>query len=501
MDIAKYRKDSESFLSRMDKEHYLHFSGQKDSLNLSPIYDRYGYLFERNCIDHIKGIKDRSTGEDRVKAAYLLKFCTEGYMERQVKELVDRIAEEEAQAKIDIEGSEVPFRYSEILLTNEPDRAKRREIERKRNEKIAVSFNDVLYKYWDTLHSQARDLGFPSYRELFSYLKQQDFIDLKIEMEELLDQTRDLYQKHFGKLLEKELGISLKDSARSDFAFIKRAKKYDCFFKKDILIPVFMDTISGLGIDLTRYDNIHLDLEERENKSPRAFCSAPRIPEEIYLVVMPCGGQDDFEAVFHEGGHSLHFGNTSKRLGFEYRYLGDNTVTEGYAFCLEQLMQNSKWLVDFLNMSPDEAGEFVYFSSLIKLWFCRRYAGKLKYELTLHDGSPIDEKDLIYRQILSSANLMEYPEETYLKDVDEGFYCTNYIRAWIFQSQLEEYIYKKFGRDWYKKKKAGSFLKELWHYGQKYSPEGILSQLGFDRMNIDYLIDKLTGVIRSYKNI
>jgi hypothetical protein len=501
MDITKYRKDSELFLSEIEKEYYLHFSGQKDSLNLSPIYDRYRYLFERDCIDYIKGIKDKSTREIRKKATYLLKFCTEGYMERQVKELVDRIAEEEAQAKINIEGIEVPFRYSEIMLTNEPDRAKRRAIESKRNEKIAESFNDILYKYWDALHSQARDLGFSSYRELFSYLKQQDFIDLKIEMEKLLEQTCDLYQKHFGKLLERELGMSLKDSIRSDFAFIKRAKKYDRFFKKDILVPVFMGTLSGMGIDFSRHDNIHLDLEEREKKSPRAFCSAPKIPEEIYLVVMPGGGQDDFEAMFHEGGHSLHFGSTNPKLDFEYRCLGDNTVTEGYAFCMEQLMQNRKWLVDFLGMSPDEAGEFVYFSSLIKLWFCRRYAGKLKYELILHNGSPIEDKESIYRQILSSVNLMEYPEETYLKDVDEGFYCTNYIRAWIFQSQLEEYIYRKFGRGWYKKKEAGSFLRELWYYGQKYSAEEILSQLGFDKMDIDCLINSLTDIIKSFRNI
>ena len=92
MDITKYRKDSESFLSKIDKEYYLHFSGQKDSLNLSPIYDRYGYLFDRDSIDYIKSVKDKSTGEDRKKAAYLLRFCTEGYMERQVKELVDKVA-------------------------------------------------------------------------------------------------------------------------------------------------------------------------------------------------------------------------------------------------------------------------------------------------------------------------------------------------------------------------------------------------------------------------
>lgn len=501
MDIKKYRNDAESFLSKINKEYYLHFSGQKDSLNLSPIYELYEYLFDKDSIDYIKGVMDKGAGEERKKAAYLLKFCIEGYMEQQVKELADKFAEEEAKARIEIEGKDTPFRYSEIILANEPDRVKRKAIEDKRNEKVAESFNSILYEYWNTLHSQVKNLGFLNYNELFSSLKQQDFIDLKVEMDEFLNDTQYLYESHFSRLLEKELGISLKDSVKSDFAFLKRAKKYDRFFKKDILIQLFMDTFSGMGIDLYKYGNIHLDTEERENKTPRAFCSTPRIPEEIYLVVMPGGGQDDFEAMFHEGGHSFHFGNTNPELDFEYRCLGDNSVTEGYAFCFENLMQNSQWLIDFLNMDSDEANEFVYFSSLIKLWFCRRYAGKLKYELILHDGNPIEGKDSIYRQILSSVNLMEYPAENYLKDVDEGFYCTNYIRAWIFQSQLQEYIYRKYGRGWYRKKKAGSFLRELWYYGQKYPAEEILLQLGFDRMDIGYLTNSLTDIIKRFENI
>ncbi|GAH07227.1 unnamed protein product, partial [marine sediment metagenome] len=129
-------------------------------------------------IDYIKNIKDKSTGKEKKKAAYLLKFCTEGYIERQVKDLIDKIAEDEAQAKIDIEGRKVPFRYSEILMVNEPDKIKRDRIEDNRSKKIAESFNDTLYTYWDTLHRRAVDLGFSSYSELFSYLKEEDFYSL-----------------------------------------------------------------------------------------------------------------------------------------------------------------------------------------------------------------------------------------------------------------------------------------------------------------------------------
>ncbi len=498
MNIAGYKRDAELFLHKRDKEYYLHFSGQKDRLNISKINDEYSHLFSRENVNCLKDLKDKSTGWQKKKAASLLKFCIEGYIEAQTKNLVDKIAEDEAGAKIFIDGKEVPFRYSEILLANESDRGRRNAIDDKRNKVAAEYLNGDLYKYLSTIHKQAVDLGFSSYSELFSYLKEENFSSLQAGMEKLLIETQDLYENRFGDLMQKELNIPLTGSRRSDFAFIKRAKKYDKFFKKDKLVPVFKDTLSEMGIDIYKYSNIYIDVEERENKSPRAFCCTPNVPSEIYLVVMPSGGQDDFEALLHEGGHALHFGSTGANLDFEYRYLGDNAVTEGYAFCMEQLMQNRRWLIDFLKMDKDTAGGFVYFSNLLKLWFCRRYAGKLKYELILHDGKPIEGKESVYKEILSTVNLMEYPEENYLRDVDDGFYCTNYIRAWIFQAQLKEYMHDKFGYDWYRKKKAGSFLRELWSYGQKYSAEEVLSQLGFDKMNIDCLVNSLIDEIKSF---
>jgi len=499
--IEEYKKDAEMFLYKRDKEYYLHFSGQKNSFNISKIYDEYKYLFNKENIDYFKNIKDKSTGDEKKKAIALLKFCTEGYIERQTKALIDRIAEDEAKAKITMENKTVSFRYSEILLANESDKIKRDEIEDKRNKVVSEYLNDALYEYWKSVHKCAVDLGFSSYNELFSYLKEEDFFSLQAGMEKLLKETQELYEKHFDNLIRKELNVPLSGTRRSDFAFIKRAKKYDRFFKKENLIPIFKNTLLEMGIDIERYKNIYLDVEERENKSPRAFCCIPSVPSEIYLVVMPSGGQDDYETLLHEGGHSLHFGSTSSKLDFEYRCLGDSAVTEGYAFCMEQLMQNKQWLSDFLKMDKDQAREFTYFSSLIKLWFCRRYAGKLKYELILHNGSPINGKESIYKEILSNVNLMEYPEESYLRDVDEGFYCTDYIRAWIFQSQLREYIHQKFDYSWYKKKKAGFFLKELWSYGQKYSVDEILSQLGFSKLDINFLINSLIEEIKSFSQI
>ena len=52
---------------------------------------------------------------------------------------------------------------------------------------------------------------------------------------------------------------------------------------------------------------------------------------------------------------------------------------------------------------------------------------------------------------------MQYHRADYLKDVDEGFYCTNYIRAWIFEAQLKDYMHRKFGYGWFTQQKSRKF--------------------------------------------
>ncbi len=497
MNLEKYRKTAENFLSRLDKEYYLHFAGLKDQLNTSVIYEENSELFDIRNFDYIRNLKQKAVSADEKSRLYgLLKFCGEGLIENQVKELSDEIAEQEAKAIIEIDGNEVSYRYSEILLSNEADKEKRDAIDDRRNALVKKEFNPKMMRYWNILHNQARIMGFSSYSELFSYMKDEDFKKTQSQMEKLLEETRDIYEEHFGRLLLTETGIELHNSRKSDFAKVRRAVKYDKYFKKELLVDVFRDTLMSMGIDVSRQSNIIFDVEERKNKSPRAFCATVRVPEEIYLVVMPRGGQDDYEAIFHEGGHAEHFSNTRSGLDFEFKFLGDNAVTEGYAFTLEHLMQNSQWLNYFLKMPSGDSREFVYFSNIIKLWFCRRYAGKLRYELILNDGSLLPGKENIYRNILSDASMMQYSDADYLKDVDEGFYSTNYIRAWIFEAQLKEYMQHKFGYGWMKQKKAGDFLREIWSYGQKYNPVEILRQLDYRELDINYLISSLISGIK-----
>ena len=61
-------------------------------------------------------------------------------------------------------------------------------------------------------------------------------------------------------------------------------------------------------------------------------------------MLTPVGGRDDFDVLMHEGGHTEHYAHVDPQLPFEFRYLGDNAITEAYAFLFEHLIEDPEWL-------------------------------------------------------------------------------------------------------------------------------------------------------------
>ncbi|NIV43978.1 hypothetical protein GWN49_03715, partial [Candidatus Bathyarchaeota archaeon] len=76
--------------------------------------------------------------------------------------------------------------------------------------------------------------------------------------------------------------------------------------------------------------------------------------------------------------------------------------------------------------------------------------------------------DEVYKKTLEETLKFKHPKNRFLTDWDDGFYCTQYLRAWIFEEQMRATLKERFGEEWFNNKKAGAFLRNLWAYGQKY---------------------------------
>ena len=279
---------------------------------------------------------------------------------------------------------------------------------------------------------------------------------------------------------------------RADLSRFFRAAHLDGLFPGEEMVPALRRTLAGLGIDLDAQENVMLDTESRPSKSPRAFCSTPRVPAEVYLVLPPIGGREDYATLFHEAGHAEHYGCTDAGLAFEFRHLGDNSVTESFAFLLEGLTASSSWLERLLGVDGADAIEHARAARLVML---RRYSAKIAYEVELHGpGAELERMPERYTEVLGAAVGVDWPRETWLSDVDSGFYAACYLRAWALEVDWRAALTESFGKGWFENREAGAWLRGLWSQGQRLDADRLLAEAAGGKIDFARLASELTAV-------
>jgi hypothetical protein len=490
LDLQAYAAEAETFVGAMDREYYLHFAGHKSELEIAPIYERHQGLFERSAVEELRErLAQAAPGDEERRARYLLELAVGGLIGEATKAQETELAEKEASLEIEVDGHREAYRQAAIWQANEADPDLRARIEKARLDPLDAEFNPLYVEMIERAHELARELGWPSYRAMFEELKAVDLAALERETGGFLEATAGRYPESLDPQLQR-IGLSVDTFRRSDLPHFFRATAFDPLFPDDRLLAAFEETLAGIGIDLHGQANVHLDTEQRPQKSPRAFCSPVHVPREVYLVIPRTGGRDDFGALFHEGGHTEHYANVDASLPFEFRHLGDNSVTEGFAFLFEQLTEDPVWLRTV--MGVDDAAEYVEFARVSKFVFLRRYAAKLRYELELHAGErPLSDMSDLYASALSDAVGVEWPRTTYLTDVDPGYYAANYLRAWAFETHLRKVLTERFGEEWFTRPEAGELLLSLWREGQRLDAAELLAEVTGEQLDFGVMVDEV----------
>jgi hypothetical protein len=128
-DLDTYSERAEQFVTALDREYYLHFSGQKRSYEVEAVYERFDGLFERTNIEALRELVSNASGDQARRRLYLLRLAVDGLMGRETKRAAAQLAEREATAQIELDGKPVPYRQAPVLQANEPDSDRRAEIE------------------------------------------------------------------------------------------------------------------------------------------------------------------------------------------------------------------------------------------------------------------------------------------------------------------------------------------------------------------------------------
>ncbi len=477
MNLAAYREDAEEFVSSLDREYYRHFAGLQDEFDIEAIYERHAELFSR---DNVARLREEGTPQ-------LLEFAVHGLMGRATKDEQGELARREAALEIEVDGERMPYRQAAVIQVNEPDPERRAAIEAARLEAGSREFDPLLREILERSHALTRELGWPSMREMCEELSGIDLVALETQTAAFLDATEETYEAVVSGPLERELGFGFERLRRSDLSFFFRAPSLDAALPDGRLMASLEETLDGMAL---HPPGVILDVEGRPKKTPRAFCSPVRIPDEVYLVIARRGGLDDYETLFHEAGHAQHFAHMPASLPMEHRYLGDNSITESFAFLFQHLTASPAWLRARLDVM--EPGAIEAQIRAVKLVFLRRFAAKLAYELELHGTPPaLDPLRDVYSRRLSDAVRVEWSGASWLSDVDPFFYSAAYIRAWALETHVRRLLIERFGELWFDEPEAGDFLKTLWAQGQSMRGDELLLELTGAELDFSALLDDL----------
>jgi hypothetical protein len=502
MDLTAYRQQAERFVAELGGAYYAHYAGFDEGFAVEEIYDRHAGLFSLDAVARLREASAAAGDAARAGAGgdadaarrlrMLLDFAVDGFLGRATAEQAERLAQREAGLRLDVGGAVYGFRASATVQANEPDGARRAAIEAARLEATAEALNPLHRDALERTRELTAELGWSSYRALCAELKGFDLDRLSEQTEQFLRATDAAYASVLAPAVERTVGVGLERLARADLPWFFRAPEQDAAFPAERLMGAYAETLAGMGLEPAAGGRVLLDVEQRPGKSPRAFCVAVRAPQDVRLVVSPVGGRDDYAALLHEGGHAQHFAHVGESLAFEYRHLGDNAVTEAFAFLFDHLAEDPEWLRRRLGVE-DGDGSLAAHARAARLVYLRRYCGKLAYELVAHGETPPGDALLadVYARALTDAIGVRWPAETFLSDMDEGFYVAAYLRAWALETHLRRWLRNRFGPAWFEVPEAGAALRELWREGQRLSAEELLASLTGEQLDFGVLVADL----------
>ncbi len=471
--LQRLRSGGDAFMQDVSREVYRAHAGLAAGADLQGVYARHAGVLGREALELALSLyQDAAAGSEEHRAArMLLEWQAESQAARVVAREEEREIDWESKAVVHVgDGRAVPYAAASIEIANASNRAERQAIDDARAALVARELVPIRRE------RLAREKGFVesldvarSYNAAFEALSGISLGTLADECRALLSRTEALWDDVLPRELKRRLGVERRDATRADALALFRAREFDDAFPGGALEGSVRRQAGEMGLDATAGGRVIFDTGEREGKRARAFCSPVRVPEEVYLVLRPHGGQQDYATFLHELGHALHFAYMRSDLPFEARWVGDNSVTEGYAMLFDHLTGKRTWLLRYTELGRERVDAYLRSGAFEELHMLRRYAAKLLYEIELYGGNvPWDSLPDLYVETLGAATRFRYQRADAFVDVDPRFYSTRYLRAWQLQGVLDDALTERFDEDWFRNPSAGPWaVGELFGEGQR----------------------------------
>jgi hypothetical protein len=470
--------------------------GEKETSEQAAIVARYAALFTREQHEELRQAEEAGEGDERERLYRLREACAGGVVVRELADESDRLENAILAERVEFRGELLPLRAAQAQLAILDDYGAREELGNLAGD-ASAGFNDDRYALMGRAEELDAELSADPDPVRRSAARKD--IDLHALAEALAEASR-RQEQSWLPLRSRWLGRVLGDGHDAEptsyhFAYLRRMSPLAELYAKDRAVPVCLETLGRIGFDLAADEHIHLDLDDRPQKSPRACVIASDPPKVVHLITRAQGGLHDYQAFLHEAGHALHYAGCDPALPYTYRRLSrDHALTEIYSFLLESITREPGWHAEHFGLDDVEDAERAEAARFLEVLLFRRYVAKLEYELELWgDFGRAPDYAQTYAENLRAATGFRYRPDGYLADLDGDFYSADYLRAWIRTAQLRAHLRETIGAEWWQRSGTGELLRDLFAEGTRPTSEEIAARIGFDPLDTGPLLDELVA--------
>lgn len=393
-------------------------------------------------------------------------------------------------AAVHVDGEKIYFKDILSWCQKRSDLAKRRIIEDE-SSSLCKFLKPFSLGVWEFLLKLLEDeFGYKDYPEYCRNKKLVDYEAYVPKLEEIMRETDTLYFEAMEAWAQRSLGVPLYELNRFDAIYMLGLAEFDYLFPDQIPLSDHLDFFNQWGIQVKNMPGLCLDMSHSPKKGAQAMSFALRIPDEIHLVMNPQGGWIDLETLFHEMGHTLSNVFTSPELpSAEKDFFTSNTLSETYAFLLQNMCFSPFFLERHLGLSSKEIEEISFYKVLKDLSVFRRYVSKFLAEYEMFTEKKIANGE-IYARLLEKHTGFSYRPETHLFDLVPEFYALDYVVSWLAEATMEKMLAQILGHDWMFKPEAGKILKDWWQCGNRYELDEFFAVKGIGAIDSKDIVDR-----------
>jgi hypothetical protein len=492
---ADYESRLQRYLFERSEEGRAVRVGEKEVSERAEIVARYADLFTRQQLEALREAEEEApAGDERERLYRLRKTCEAGLIAAELAEREDALENVILAARVEFKDEELPLRTAQARLAVIASYPDREELGRLSAD-LSASFNEQrleVLRASEQLEADVSGIDEPVVRN-----EEEKGISLR-ELEGALarasEAADDVYARLRQAWFERLLGPE-RDERPSSYhvAYVRRLSPLESIYTKERAVPICMDTLARLGLDLEAEPNIKLDLDDRPQKSPRACVIPSDPPQVVHLITRAQGGLHDYQAFLHEAGHALHYAGCDPSLPYTFRNISrDHALTEIYSYILEAISREPGWHARYFELADDEAAQNAEATIFIEALLFKRYVAKLQFELDFWERFAADGGTSEgYAERLTQATGVGYRPDGFLADMDAGFYSADYLRAWIRSAQLRAYLESEVGDEWWQNEETGERLRALFSEGTRPSSEEIAARIGFEPLDTGPLLAEL----------